>query len=387
MFIVAELKLARRTAISCPRARSIFAATSTSCSSTRAGRYVRREIVLGPRQRWLPGGARRHRANDKVVVDGNLLLERLLASKDWKRSGHDQAHRLVRAAPAAVRRRSDARCSSAAASSRSTICRSRPFPTSPTPRSPSLRCIPAAPPRKSRSRSRCRSRSRSPACRTRSACSRTRSSACPSSSSPSTTRPTRYFARQQVLERLREVDLPPGVQPQLAPLSTADRRDLPLPASRATGIRPTRAAHAPGLGRRAPAAPAFPASPTSSASAASSSSTRCSPTWPSCKRLQDQPAAALHRARARQLQRGRQLRRAGPAAVPDPRHRPAALGPTTSANVVVAERSGMPMLVRDIAHVHDRRGAAPGRGRPGRRRRHRHRHRPHAQGREPVAKC
>src|SRR5213593_3967517 len=30
-----------------------------------------------------------------------------------------------------------------------------------------------------------------------------------------------YFARQQVLERLQAVDLPAGVQPQLAPLSTA----------------------------------------------------------------------------------------------------------------------------------------------------------------------
>src|SRR5258707_7642951 len=30
-----------------------------------------------------------------------------------------------------------------------------------------------------------------------------------------------YFARQQVLERLATVELPPGVQPQLAPLSTA----------------------------------------------------------------------------------------------------------------------------------------------------------------------
>src|ERR1041384_1038975 len=32
---------------------------------------------------------------------------------------------------------------------------------------------------------------------------------------------TDYFARQQVLERLQGVELPPGVQPQLAPLSTA----------------------------------------------------------------------------------------------------------------------------------------------------------------------
>src|SRR5881397_3091864 len=29
-----------------------------------------------------------------------------------------------------------------------------------------------------------------------------------------------YFARQQVLERLQGIDLPPGVQPTLAPLST-----------------------------------------------------------------------------------------------------------------------------------------------------------------------
>jgi cobalt-zinc-cadmium resistance protein CzcA len=32
---------------------------------------------------------------------------------------------------------------------------------------------------------------------------------------------TDYFARQQVLERLQTIDLPPGVQPQLAPMSTA----------------------------------------------------------------------------------------------------------------------------------------------------------------------
>src|SRR6266699_4549782 len=31
---------------------------------------------------------------------------------------------------------------------------------------------------------------------------------------------TDYFARQQVLERLQSADLPPGVQPGLAPLST-----------------------------------------------------------------------------------------------------------------------------------------------------------------------
>src|SRR5437867_8745677 len=34
-------------------------------------------------------------------------------------------------------------------------------------------------------------------------------------------RVTDYFARQQVLERFRIADLPPGVDPDLAPLSTA----------------------------------------------------------------------------------------------------------------------------------------------------------------------
>ena len=29
-----------------------------------------------------------------------------------------------------------------------------------------------------------------------------------------------YFARQRVLERLQQADLPPDIQPQLAPLST-----------------------------------------------------------------------------------------------------------------------------------------------------------------------
>src|SRR5689334_8472652 len=32
---------------------------------------------------------------------------------------------------------------------------------------------------------------------------------------------TDYFARQQVLERLQTADLPPGIQPQIGPLSTA----------------------------------------------------------------------------------------------------------------------------------------------------------------------
>ena len=44
-------------------------------------------------------------------------------------------------------------------------------------------------------------------------------------------------------------------------------------------------------------------------------------------------------------------------------------------NVMVAERNGVPVLVKDIATLSDRIGAAPGRDRAGRRRRHRHRRR------------
>jgi hypothetical protein len=73
----------RRAGTSCPRARSTCAASSTSCSYDQGGgRYARRAIVPGPisdgYQAVLGGIA----ATDKVVVDGNLLLERLLASKD-----------------------------------------------------------------------------------------------------------------------------------------------------------------------------------------------------------------------------------------------------------------------------------------------------------------
>ena len=53
-------------------------------------------------------------------------------------------------------------------------------------------------------------------------------------------------------------------------------------------------------------------------------------------------------------------------------------------NIVVAEHGGTPILIRDIADVDDRRGAAPGPRRPGRRRRDRDRHRADAQRREPV---
>ena len=62
---------------------------------------------------------------------------------------------------------------------------------------------------------------RSRRCRTWCVRSRTRSSGSRSSSSRSTSKPTDQAVRQQVIERLRNVDLPPGVTPDIAPLSTA----------------------------------------------------------------------------------------------------------------------------------------------------------------------
>jgi cobalt-zinc-cadmium resistance protein CzcA len=47
-----------------------------------------------------------------------------------------------------------------------------------------------------------------------------------------------YFARQQVLERLQGVDLPAGVQPQLAPLSTAIG-EIYRYRLKANGVNPT----------------------------------------------------------------------------------------------------------------------------------------------------
>jgi cobalt-zinc-cadmium resistance protein CzcA len=81
-----------------------------------------------------------------------------------------------------------------------------------------------------------------------------------------------YFARQQVLERLQAADLPPGLQPQLAPLSTPIgeiyryrlRGDLVTPTDLRSIEDWTWSAT---CARRR-------ASPTSSASAASSSSAR-----------------------------------------------------------------------------------------------------------------
>ncbi len=54
-------------------------------------------------------------------------------------------------------------------------------------------------------------------------------------------------------------------------------------------------------------------------------------------------------------------------------------------NIVVAERDGVPVLVKHVAEVTIGARAAPGHRRHGRRRRRHQRHRADAQGREPVA--
>ncbi len=83
-----------------------------------------------------------------------------------------------------------------------------------------------------------------------------------------------YFARQRVLERLPQADLPPDVQPQLAPLSTPVGELYRFRLVSET-VRRDRASQHRRLGGRARAAHGARASPTSSAAAASSNSTRC----------------------------------------------------------------------------------------------------------------
>ena len=171
---------------------------------------------------------------------------------------------------------------------------------------------------------------------------------------------TDYFARQQVLERLRDVDLPPGVQPQLAPLSTPIGEIYRYPPAR----------------RRAHAAPSCARSQdwvveTQLRARAGrrrhrhhrrprSSSTRSTPISRKHARLQGHAAAAVHGAGARQRQRRRQLRRAGAPAVPHARHRAASARAADIGHVVVAEHNGTPILVKDIADVDV--GAVPRQG-------------------------
>ena len=84
-----------------------------------------------------------------------------------------------------------------------------------------------------------------------------------------------YFARQQVNERLGEVELPEGIErPTLGPVATGLGEVFHYLAHRATGVRPDRAADAPGLGHPAPAADACRAWPRSTPGAGSPSSSR-----------------------------------------------------------------------------------------------------------------
>ena len=82
MFTVAELKLAAASGYLVPTRAIYLRGEQHFVFVDQGARYARRAIVPGPisdgYQAVLGGIA----ANDKVVVDGNLLLERLLASKD-----------------------------------------------------------------------------------------------------------------------------------------------------------------------------------------------------------------------------------------------------------------------------------------------------------------
>ena len=62
-----------------------------------------------------------------------------------------------------------------------------------------------------------------------------------------------YFVRQQALNRLKDAELPAGVQPVISPAG-AISEIYPLPARRPAGHGPDRAADAAGLGGGAPAA-------------------------------------------------------------------------------------------------------------------------------------
>ena len=97
---------------------------------------------------------------------------------------------------------------------------SRRSPIRPTRRSTSSPSSRASRPRRSSARSGCRSSARSTARRAWRGCATCRCSACRSSRSPSTTASTRCSRAPQVLERLRDAELPEGVTPELGPLAT-----------------------------------------------------------------------------------------------------------------------------------------------------------------------
>jgi cobalt-zinc-cadmium efflux system membrane fusion protein len=84
MFVIARVRVPATTGLLVP-AKAVYLRGEQSYVFVDAGggRYVRKPVRLGPaadghHQVVLEGLA----AEDKVVVDGNLLLERLLASRD-----------------------------------------------------------------------------------------------------------------------------------------------------------------------------------------------------------------------------------------------------------------------------------------------------------------
>lgn len=83
MFVTAELRLANAAGLVVPeRAVYLRGERYFAFVDAGAGRYVRRTVRLGPAQDGLQVVLGGIGAGEKVVTDGNLLLERLLAAKD-----------------------------------------------------------------------------------------------------------------------------------------------------------------------------------------------------------------------------------------------------------------------------------------------------------------
>jgi cobalt-zinc-cadmium efflux system membrane fusion protein len=83
MFVTAELKVAQAKGLLVP-ARAIYLRGEQYFVfvDAGAGRYVRRAVQLGPASDGVQVVLAGLQPGDKVVVDGNLLLEKILASKD-----------------------------------------------------------------------------------------------------------------------------------------------------------------------------------------------------------------------------------------------------------------------------------------------------------------
>ena len=191
-----------------------------------------------------------------------------------------------------------------------------------------------------------------------------------------------YFARQQVLERLQGVDLPDGVQPQLAPLSTAIGEIYRYRVN-GDGIDATelRTLQDWVVARYLKLIPGVADVVSFGGFIKQYQVTLDTAQMKSHNITLQQVFTALGRG---QRQRRRQLPGAGRTAVPHSRHRPAALGRRHRQHRRRRAQGGTPLLIKDIAERRRQRGAAPGHRRPGRRGRDRDRHRADAQGRESV---